>query len=70
MRLYGRAAGLPDDILHPHAGRHTAITWLIRQGVDVAAVKQFSGHRTLAAVQAYIDEERSIQENAALRMPY
>jgi len=46
-------AGLnPKEILR-HTLRHTAITHLVQDGVDLPTVKRISGHKTLAMVEKY-----------------
>lgn len=70
MRRYGERAGLDSAICHPHAARMTAITALIKAGVDLASVMAFSGHRSIRSVQAYVDLTTSVRDNAAWRVPY
>ena len=37
----------------PHILRHTAITDLVRAGVDLPTIQKISGHKTLAMVLRY-----------------
>jgi integrase len=46
-------AGLNPAIITPHVLRHTAITKLVKAGVDLPTVQRVSGHRTLAMVLRY-----------------
>jgi len=46
----GRAAGMD---LSPHALRHTYVTRLVRQGVDLATVAELAGHRRLETTRRY-----------------
>ncbi|MFY7835773.1 MAG: tyrosine-type recombinase/integrase [Novosphingobium sp.] len=47
------AAGLTPAKVTPHVLRHTAITDLIRDGVDLPTVQRISRHKTLAMVLRY-----------------
>jgi len=46
-------AGLDPRIVTPHAMRHTAITNLVKAGVDLPTIQRISGHKTLAMVLRY-----------------
>ena len=45
-------AGLPVAVT-PHTLRHTAITKLVKAGVDLATIQKISGQKTLAMVLRY-----------------
>lgn len=47
------AAGLDAAQVVRHTLRHTAITHLVQEGVDLPTVKRISGHKTLAMVERY-----------------
>lgn len=47
------AAGLDPARITPHVMRHSAITRLIKAGVDLPTIQKISGHRTLAMVLKY-----------------
>lgn len=47
-------AGLMPDKVTPHVMRHTAITRLVKAGVDLPTVQRISGHKTLAMVLRYV----------------
>jgi integrase len=47
------AAGLDPKLVTPHVMRHTAITNLVKAGVDLPTIQQISGHKTLAMVMRY-----------------
>jgi len=38
----------------PHVMRHTAITQLVKAGVDLPTIQKISGHKTLAMVMRYV----------------
>lgn len=46
-------AGLNPAEITPHVMRHTAITKLVQQGVDLPTIQRISGHKTLAMVMRY-----------------
>ena len=47
------AAGLDPKSITPHVMRHTAITNLVKAGVDLPTIQRISGHKTLAMVMRY-----------------
>jgi integrase len=56
-RPFSRAvvrAGLNPDKVTPHTMRHTAITRLVKAGVDLPTIQKISGHKTLAMVLRYV----------------
>ena len=46
-------AGLDPAAITPHVLRHTAITKLVKAGVDLPTIQRVSGHKTLAMVLRY-----------------
>ena len=56
-RPFARAvirAGLDPEKVTPHTMRHTAITRLVKAGVDLPTIQKISGHKTLAMVLRYV----------------
>ena len=53
------AAGLNPDEIVPHTLRHTVITHLVQDGVDLPTVQRISGHKTLAMVAKVRPPKRS-----------
>jgi integrase len=47
-------AGLDPTKVTPHVMRHTAITRLVKAGVDLPTIQRISGHKTLAMVMRYV----------------
>jgi len=47
------AAGLDPKLITPHVMRHTAITALVKAGIDLPTIQRISGHKTLAMVLRY-----------------
>lgn len=52
MRAVERA-GLDPKKVTPHTMRHTAITRLVKAGIDLPTIQRISGHKTLAMVLRY-----------------
>ena len=52
LRAVQRAKLDPAKVT-PHVLRHTAITQVVKEGVDLPTVQKFSGHKTLAMVLRY-----------------
>ena len=53
FRYAAKAAGLNPGLITPHVMRHTAITALVKAGVDLPTIQKISGHKTLAMVMRY-----------------
>lgn len=53
LRVVTRAGLNPKEVT-PHVMRHTAITRLVRAGVDLPTIQRISGHKTLAMVLRYV----------------
>ena len=51
-----KRAGLDVEKVTPHTMRHTAITHLVQNGVDLLTVQHISGHKTLKMVQHYFHQ--------------
>jgi integrase len=47
-------AGLDTKVCTPHVMRHTAITALVKQKVDVPTIQKISGHKTASMVMHYV----------------
>lgn len=51
----------------PHIMRHTAATWLLRQGVDIHVVQKLLGHRDVSTTTIYTDDVDILMEEAVTR---
>lgn len=54
IKKYGRRVGIPEERLHPHAGRHSVGTQLIDDGMDLRDLQLWLGHEKLQTVYVYV----------------
>jgi len=69
MRHYGRLAGLPQHLCHPHVLKHSIAMLSIRQA-GIENVRQYLGHRSISSTGEYLkvsDEAASSAIAAAAR---
>jgi site-specific recombinase XerD len=62
VKRLGAAAGLPYELRHPHALRHTCATELLRAGANVADVRLFLGHASVKTTSVYLASGDDRQE--------
>lgn len=70
MRRYGRAAGLPRHLCHPHVLKHSIAMQTIREA-GIENVRQYLGHRSISSTGEYLkvsDEAASSAISGAARM--
>ncbi len=53
LRVVERA-GLDPSKVTPHVMRHTAITRLVKAGIDLPTIQKISGHKTMVMVLRYV----------------
>lgn len=53
MRCYGRAAGLPQHLCHPHVLKHSIAMQSIHQA-GIENVRQYLGHKSISSTGAYL----------------
>ena len=66
-RMFGRVlreAGLDTDGITPHRLRHTFVTQLIRNGVDVRTVQEVLGHADLQTTARYLHSDTRTKRTA------
>jgi integrase/recombinase XerD len=62
MRRYGRLAGLPQHLCHPHVLKHSIAMQSIHEA-GIENVRQYLGHRSISSTGAYLkvtDEAASL----------
>ena len=66
MRRYGRAAGLPAHLCHPHVLKHSIAMQSIREA-GIENVRQYLGHRSISSTGEYlkVDDDAASQAIAA-----
>lgn len=62
------AAGLDSKRIVRHTLRHTCITHLVQQGVDLPSVAVISGHKTLQMVQRYAHQNNDHIQSALRKL--
>lgn len=62
MRRYGRLAGLPKHLCHPHVLKHSIAMQSIRHA-GIENVRQYLGHRSISSTGAYL----RVSDDAASR---
>src|SRR5579872_6300450 len=53
VRKYGKLASLPARLCHPHSLKHSIATHLIGKHVEIMAVKDWLGHKSLNSTLVY-----------------
>jgi site-specific recombinase XerD len=56
---YARAAGIDATLAKPHSLKHAAGTYLLRQGADLATVRQHLGHKSYQSTFRYLGVDDS-----------
>lgn len=54
MKVYGAAAGIPPELRHFHALKHSCGVHLLLQGLGVDQVKDWLGHRNIQNTMVYL----------------
>lgn len=71
MRRYGRLAGLPQHLCHPHVLKHSIAMQSIKLA-GIENVRQYLGHKSISSTGAYLrvsDDAASRAIAAALKPP-
>lgn len=53
FKKYATAAGVTDDLAHPHVLRHSLCTVMAEQHADVYAIQQRAGHKNISNTMIY-----------------
>lgn len=63
MRRYGRAAGLPQHLCHPHVLKHSiAMQSIQRAGIE--NVRQYLGHKSISSTGEYLKVDDDVASRA------
>jgi integrase/recombinase XerD len=54
FRGYALAAGIPIEAAKPHSLKHASASYLLRQGADLATVRQHCGHASMSSTLRYL----------------
>jgi len=54
FKAYCQAAGIEHSLSHPHSLKHASGTFLLRQGADLATVRQHLGHKSYQSTMRYL----------------
>jgi site-specific recombinase XerD len=68
FRGYCQAAGIDPALAHPHSIKHATATFLLRQGADLATVRQHLGHKSYQSTFRYlgVDDQQASERAQAL----
>lgn len=69
MKSYGKTAGLPDDLCHAHALKHSCATHLLNRGESIEDVQDHLGHASIGSTTHYAkySSKRRALKDARLR---
>lgn len=62
-------AGLLKPGLSPHKLRHTCLTLLLREGVDLLTLKELAGHKDISSTEIYAHVELGDVREAVEKHP-
>lgn len=68
MQEYGKAAGLPANLCHPHVLKHSIGTHLIGKHLEVMAVKDWLGHKSINSTLVYAQFRSKQRDDAASKV--
>ena len=69
FKQYAAAAGIPDDLAHPHSLRHSLCSIMAEQHADIYAIQRKAGHKNISNTMIYThinDKQASEACKAAL----
>lgn len=70
IQKHGKAAGIPDEKLHPHSLRHSFCINLARAEVPLHIIQELSGHKTLNTLRIYLRVTQTETDEAIKKLPH
>jgi site-specific recombinase XerD len=64
---YAEAAGIPENLRHPHILKHSIATHLLESGEDASTVQDWLGHKDIRNTLVYAKVTNKRREEAAAR---
>lgn len=65
MRRYGRAAGIPAHLCHPHNLKHSCGTHMYEKTKNLALVQKWLGHVSGSSTMVYLNTSQAQADRAA-----
>jgi integrase len=62
---YGALAGWPEDKRHFHVLRHSIAVHLVERGIDILAIKDWLGHRSISSTMVYAQVTSKVRDAVA-----
>lgn len=62
---YGALAGWPQDKCHFHVLRHSIAVYLVERGIDILAIKDWLGHRSISSTMVYAQVTSKVRDAVA-----
>jgi len=72
VHRYGKLAGLPDVLCHPHTLKHSIATHLDANGLSTREIMDITGHKSLRSLQQYLHSNPAVSREkyrVALSIP-
>jgi len=69
IHKHGRAAGIPEEKLHPHSFRHSFCINLARAEVPLHVIQELTGHKTLNTLRIYLKVAQEETDKAIAKLP-
>jgi integrase len=68
VHRYGALAGVPFELAHPHALKHSCGTHVLRRLRDITAVQDHLGHRAISSTMVYAAILNETRDEAASKL--
>lgn len=69
LKKYARLCKIPEEKVTPHALRHTFATYCLDSGVDIVAVREFLGHKSVKTTERYLHITPEYLKKALEKVP-